>query len=130
MINDYKTFIVIDDDPISNLLCTRNIKKSVQDADIITFTEAGIGLNFIKSNFNKSDIGNAILFLDINMPTMSGWEFMDEFHNCNSEIKNHVFIYMLSSSVSDADKQKAKTDPDVVDYLEKPLLADTLKMIH
>lgn len=130
MIYDYKSFIVIDDDPINNLLCTKNIKKSVQDADVITFTQAEIGLNYIKSNFNKSNIGNAILFLDINMPTMSGWEFMDEFHNFNSEIKGHVSVYILSSSVSDVDKQKAKTDPDIVDYLEKPLLADTLKMIH
>lgn len=130
MIYDYKSFIVIDDDPINNLLCTKNIKKSVQDADVITFTQAEIGLNYIKSNFNMSNVGNAILFLDINMPTMSGWEFMDEFQNFNSEIKGHVSIYILSSSVSEVDKQKAKIHPDVVDYIEKPLLADTLKMIH
>lgn len=130
MIYDYKHFIVIDDDPINNLLCTKNIKKSVQDADVITFTEAEIGLNYIKSNFNAPNADNVILFLDINMPTMTGWEFMDEFQNVTSEIKHHVSIYILSSSVSETDKQKAKVHPDVVDYIEKPLLADTLKMIH
>lgn len=130
MIQDYKRFIVIDDDPINNLLCTKNIKKSVEDADVITFTEAEIGLNYIKSNFNIPNAENAILFLDINMPTMTGWEFMEEFHHVNSEIKGHVSIYILSSSVSEVDKQKAKIDPDVIAYIEKPLLADTLKMIH
>ena len=130
MIHDYKRFIVIDDDPINNLLCTKNIKKSVEDADVITFTEAEIGLNYIKSNFSDPNAENVVLFLDINMPTMSGWEFMEEFHNVNPEIKDHVSIYILSSSVSEVDKQKAKVDPDVIDYLEKPLLADTLKMIH
>lgn len=130
MIYDYKSFIVIDDDPINNLLCTKNIKKSVQDANVITFTEAAIGLNYIKSNFSLPNVGNAILFLDINMPTMSGWEFMEEFHHVNSEIKNHVSIYIISSSVSEVDKQKAKVDPDVAGYIEKPLLASTLKMIH
>lgn len=129
MVRDYKRFIVIDDDPINNLLCTKNIKKSVQDADVITFTEAEIGLNYIKSNFNLPNTDNAILFLDINMPTMSGWEFMEEFHHVNSEIKGHLFIYILSSSVSETDKQKAKVDPDVIDYIEKPLLVDVLNKI-
>jgi len=129
MIHDYKRFIVIDDDPINNLLCTKNIKKSVENADVITFTEAEIGLNFIKSNFSEPNSEKAILFLDINMPTMTGWEFMEEFHNVNSEIKGHVSIYILSSSVSEVDKQKAKVDPDVVDYIEKPLLVDILNRI-
>ncbi|MES2863126.1 MAG: response regulator [Bacteroidota bacterium] len=121
---------MIDDDPINNLLCTKNIQKSVQDANVITFTEAAIGLDYIKSNFNTPNSGNAILFLDINMPTMSGWEFMEEFQHINSEIKDHIFIYILSSSVNEVDKQKAKVHPNVIDYIEKPLLAETLKKIH
>lgn len=129
MIHDYKRFIVIDDDPINNLLCTKNIKKSVENADVITFTEAEIGLNYIKSNFNNPNAENVVLFLDINMPTMSGWEFMEEFQNVTSEIKHHVSIYILSSSVSEADKQKAKVHPDVVDYIEKPLLVDILNRL-
>ncbi|MES2812255.1 MAG: response regulator [Bacteroidota bacterium] len=130
MIQDYKRFIVIDDDPINNFLCSKNIKKSVQDADIITFTEGENGLDYIKSYLSETDIDNTILFLDINMPSMSGWEFMEEFQNISPEIKNHIFIYILSSSVNQTDKQKAKTHPDIVDYIEKPLLSDVLKMLH
>ncbi len=130
MIQDYKRFIVIDDDPINNFLCSKNIKKSVQDADIITFTEGETGLNYIKSNFSEPNIGNAILFLDINMPTMSGWEFMGEFEKVAPEIKDQVFIYILSSSVSQVDKDKAKIHPDIIDYIEKPLLIDILKTLH
>lgn len=126
MVQDYKRFIVIDDDPINNLLCSMSIKKSVPDADVITFTEGGIGLDFIKSNFKDPNGGTAILFLDINMPTMSGWEFMDEFQNVEPVIKDQVFIYILSSSVSQVDKDKAKNHPDVIDYIEKPLLKDVL----
>ncbi len=129
MIHDSKRFIVIDDDPINNLLCTKNIKKSIEDADVITFTEAEIGLDYIKSNFSNPNAEKVVLFLDINMPTMSGWEFMEEFHNVNSEIKDHVSIYILSSSVSEVDKQKAKIDPDVIDYIEKPLLVDILNRL-
>jgi response regulator RpfG family c-di-GMP phosphodiesterase len=130
MIQDYKRFIVIDDDPINNLLCSKNIKKSVQDADVITFTEGEIGLNYIKSNFNEPNAGKTILFLDINMPSMSGWEFMAEFEKVNTAIKNQVFIYILSSSVNQSDKQKAQTHPDIVDYIEKPLLIGVLNTLH
>ncbi|CAM4421787.1 response regulator [Flavobacterium terrigena] len=129
MIHDFKRFIVIDDDPINNLLCTKNIKKSVEGADVITFTDAETGLDYIKSNFSSPNAEKVVLFLDINMPTMSGWEFMEEFHNVNAEIKDHVSIYILSSSVSEVDKQKAKIDPDVIDYIEKPLLVDILNKL-
>lgn len=129
MIQDYKHFIVIDDDPINNLLCSKNIKKSVQNADVITFTEAEKGLNYIKSNFSKPNAGDTILFLDINMPTMSGWEFMQQFEKVDNVIKNQVFVYILSSSINQEDKQKAKNHPDFVDYIEKPLSAEVLKIL-
>ena len=120
-------FIVIDDDPINNLLCSKNIKKNIQEADVITFTEAEKGLDHIKSFFNVPNVENAVLFLDINMPIMTGWEFMEEFEKLNSLIKEQIFIYILSSSIDQEDKQKAKNHPDVVDYIEKPLSAEILK---
>ena len=120
-------FIVIDDDPINNLLCSKNIKKNIQEADVITFTEAEKGLDHIKSFFNEPNVENAVLFLDINMPIMTGWEFMEEFEKLNSLIKDQVFIYILSSSIHQEDKLKAKNHPDVVDYIEKPLSAEFLQ---
>ena len=129
MTKKHTRFIIIDDDPINNLLCSKNIRKTVQDADIITFIEAEKALQYIKSNFNEPNAGNAILFLDINMPTMTGWEFLEQFEKINATIKNHISIYMLSSSISQDDKQKAKIHPDVIEYIEKPLSIEVLKML-
>nr|WP_315157988.1 response regulator [uncultured Flavobacterium sp.] len=123
----HKHFIVIDDDPINNLLCSKNIKKNIQEAEVITFTEAEKGLDHIKSFFNEPNVENAVLFLDINMPIMSGWEFMEEFEKLNTLIKDQIFIYILSSSIDQQDKLKAKNHPDVVDYIEKPLSPEILK---
>lgn len=123
----YKRFIVIDDDPISNLLCSKNIKKNLQEVEVITFTEAEKGLDYIKSSLNEPNIGDIILFLDINMPTMSCWEFMQQFEKIDTLIKNQIFIYVLSSSIHQDDKQKAKNNPNVVDYIEKPLSVEFLK---
>jgi len=129
MAQGYTHFIVIDDDPINNLLCSKNIKRSVQDADVITFTEAENGLEYIKSNFSEPNIARAILFLDINMPTMSGWEFMEEFEKVDAVIKNKILVYILSSSINQDDKQKARNHPDIVDYIEKPLSVETIKRL-
>ena len=129
MPQNQKRFIVIDDDSINNLLCSKNIKKNIPDAEVITFTEAEKGLDYIKSNFSKPNMGSAILFLDINMPIMSGWEFMQQFEKVDTVIKNQISIYILSSSIHQDDKQKAKNHPDVVDYIEKPLSVEFLKNI-
>lgn len=122
-------FIIIDDDPINNLLCSKNIKKNIPEADIIAFKEAEKGLDYIKSFFSESNVGNAILLLDINMPTMSGWEFMQKFKMLDETIKHQISIYILSSSIHQDDKQKAKEDPYIVDYVEKPLSVEFLKRI-
>lgn len=130
MIQDYKRFIVIDDDPINNLLCSKNIKRTVKEADVLTFTDAELGLDYLKSNFNDPNTGKTILFLDLNMPTMSGWEFMEEFEKIETLIKEQVSVYILSSSINQTDKEKAENHPNIIDYIEKPLLANVLNLLR
>ncbi|MGG7034244.1 MAG: two-component system response regulator [Flavobacterium sp.] len=129
MTEKYRHFIVIDDDPINNLLCTKNIQKSVENAAVITFTEGEIGLDYIKNNFSKPNENKAILFLDINMPTMSGWEFIEQIEKLDHILKEQLLIYILSSSVNQVDKEKAKNHAVVIDYIEKPLSIEILKTI-
>jgi CheY-like chemotaxis protein len=61
------------------------------------------------------------------MPIMSGWDFLNAFHELNIEIKNNVKIYMLSSSINDEDISIAKSNKYVIDYLMKPLQISKLK---
>jgi hypothetical protein len=67
-----------------------------------------------------------IVFLDINMPTMSGWEFLLKFEKYNETIKNQFDIFMFSSSINPADINRAKQDPMVIDFIEKPLEIEKL----
>jgi len=129
MAQEYTHFIVIDDDPINNLLCSKRIEKNVQDAIVITFTDAEKGLDYLKSSFSKPNVGKGILFLDINMPITSGWEFIQQFEKVDTVIKNQILVYILSSSINQNDKLKAKSYPDIIDYIEKPLSVETLKML-
>lgn len=58
-----------------------------------------------------------VIFLDINMPVMNGWQFLDNFSRIRPQLAKKVSIYMITSSVSTSDMQLAKSYTDVIDYL-------------
>src|SRR5579872_656467 len=93
-------FIVIDDDPTNNLVCKMYIKIIYPNADIRTYTNAQEGLEYISSKYPLPNTQETILFLDINMPILSGWEVLDSFNNFSNTIKKQFRIYILSSSVA------------------------------
>jgi response regulator RpfG family c-di-GMP phosphodiesterase len=120
-------FIIIDDDPINNKLCHLSIKKTVPEAYIRTFTNPEEGLKYLEEVFSVAEKNNTILYLDINMPEMNGWEFMEEFEKFNPEVRNLVKVYILSSSVNPHDKDKAKTNENITDYIVKPLTTNAIR---
>ncbi len=114
-------FIVVDDDPINNMICKKVITKTIPDAEVITFTEPEKVLDYLLTTYEKPASGKAILFLDTKMSSMTGWEFLDRFKTFAEPIKNQYNIYILSSSVDPTDIQRAKLNPLVIDFIEKPL---------
>ncbi|MDI6033748.1 response regulator [Flavobacterium sp. LB2P84] len=123
-------FVIVDDDSTSVLICKFIIQKFNPQAKVSTFTEPEIALDKIGKGFGDftEDI-QAILFLDINMPSMTGWEFLEVFNNFNHKIKEKFIIYVLSSSVEDFEK-KAKKYPFVSGFLSKPLRLNYLEEIN
>jgi CheY-like chemotaxis protein len=115
-------YIVIDDDPHNNLSCTIAIKSAVSHADIQCFTVPEDGLEYIESEYVKNNEAvPTVLFLDINMPSMTGWEVLERFKDFPVPVKEHITIYILSSSVSPIDQDLAHANPFVADYIIKPL---------
>lgn len=112
-----KKYIVIDDDPTSNLICEFVIKKKVPGADVKLFNEPAEALDYIENNKDPEPV---VVFLDINMPTMTGWEFLDVFKKLDPELQERFRIYILSSSVEDSTRE-AITYPFVQEFLSKPL---------
>ncbi len=121
------SFVIIDDDPINNLICSKFIKKICPRSMIKTFTLPLDGVKFVLSYDSVDNTAKTILLLDINMPATSGWDVLDTFTYSNDFRKTDYAIYMLSSSIATEDRNRAKTHPLVSGFIEKPL---TIASIH
>ncbi len=123
-------FIIIDDDEFNNKICTVTIEKISADADIKTFMDPLEGFVHIVSHYAKpGNMDTAILFLDLNMPVMNGWEFLDRFEELEESVKKRIKIYILSSSVDKRDMERAKANKNVQHYLVKPLTRETIRLV-
>jgi len=114
-------FIVIDDEAVNNMICLKIVQSTFPGAVVHTFTEPEQGLEYIIFTYLGNDIENAVLFLDINMPILTGWDVLDKFEKYSTIIKERLKIFILSSSVDARDKQRALNNPLVTDYIPKPL---------
>ena len=121
--NSSTRFIVIDDDPLNNTICRLTIKKALGEVDVVTFTDPKEGLDYIGNEYAKDNgfVVTAVLFLDINMPIMNGWEFLEKYENLEHTVKNRIKVYILSSSVDERDIEKANSNKNIVNYLPKPI---------
>jgi len=123
-------FIIIDDDKLNNKLCRTVIEKAYPESKITDFTDPLKGLQYISDTYSDlSSDQRAILLLDIMMPVLNAWEFLEKFELLLEPVKNRVRIYILSSSIDNADMKKAQDNKYVEYYLIKPLTKESIKLI-
>jgi len=123
--------LVIDDDEISNFIYTRVISASGIVENIKSCMSGQEALNYLKelSETNPEQFP-AMIFLDINMPVMNGWDFLDQYNQIIPEhIQSNSILCILSSSVYKDDIDKANTYTQVKEYVPKPLTTDYLKTL-
>lgn len=114
-------FIVVDDDSINNNICEKIILKVFPQADVKTFINPDEALTYIKSARLNDQSKSTVLFLDINMPEMTGWEFLEVYDRFDPVIRKKITVYMLSSSVDFRDIDRAKENKIVNGFISKPL---------
>ena len=125
--------LCVDDDPITLMLCKMVISKSSFSKEIITAQNGEEALNYF-DNLKLNNLGEKInnyptlVFLDLNMPVMDGWDFLDHFskEEYTSFFKDTKVI-VLSSTIDPADINKSKTYPMVIDFISKPITKEVLE---
>jgi CheY-like chemotaxis protein len=124
-----KTVWVIDDDPIYQIIVNKIITKTELFSSVSGFENGKTAIDKLKKVIeNAVELPNVIL-LDINMPIMDGWEFMEEMMLLKSQINEPITIYIVSSSIAIEDKNKAKNYPEIIAYLSKPINVNDLILI-
>ncbi|AEV31937.1 Response regulator receiver domain protein [Owenweeksia hongkongensis DSM 17368] len=126
-----KPFIIclIDDDDIYQFTFTKGLKGNKIAKRILVFSDGEEAIDFMLDNVSNPEALPDVIFLDINMPVMDGWEFLEEFVELKPKVGKEITIYMVSSSVDPADVDRAKAISDVSDYLIKPVGEDQLQKI-
>ncbi|WP_181306843.1 response regulator [Rufibacter sp. XAAS-G3-1] len=126
----YRSVFLIDDDEIHNFLCESVIKSQqfAQKVNSYLWAEEALGAlsNFVK---NSPQDFPEIIFLDINMPGMDGWEFIEEYKKLPVELTQKCLLFVLSSAVDKNDITHARNLSEVNDFFSKPLTSDILQII-
>ena len=115
---------IIDDDRIYVNLVSRVIALKKLSKEVIIFKNGKEAIDFFKQHIKisqqEADVPKIIL-LDLNMPIMDGWEFLQEFEQIKSNINQKVKLYVVSSSINPRDVDRAKSIEAVSDYIIKPI---------
>ena len=123
--------LLIDDDFTTNYLHKKIISKSEIDLPIEVVNNGKEGIDkllALNETINNKDT-LVLIFLDINMPIMDGWGFLEIFNEIKSTLNFSTNLFIVSSSINPDDENRAKSNPTVLDYLPKPLTVDMLGKI-
>lgn len=125
----YRSVMLIDDNEIDNLINQKMIESASITEHIYIHTGAKSAIEFLR-NMEKLDLADKVLpdiiFLDIDMPLMDGFQFLDEFEKLTMATKKKCRIVMLTSSINPQDFNRSKKYVNVKLYLNKPLTHDSI----
>ena len=117
--------LIVDDDDIVVFLHKTILKKSGLNLNVLSFSNGKEALNYLLKN--KKDNDQFLVLLDINMPIMNGWEFLEQIKQ--TSLAERVHVVMVTSSVYKKDQDKATSYKNVIDFLVKPFKTESYDRI-
>lgn len=114
-------FLIVDDDKIHNTICSLAIRNFNPQAIVSSFSEPVNALEHLRSRYTDAPATDTIMLLDLNMPIMSGWEFLEEMNQLPAAIRALFDVYILTSSIDVQDRERARQDESISGFLVKPI---------
>lgn len=130
MKNSLSCILLVDDDNNDNFFHKRTLEKT-GIAETVEVVYTGVeALDYLQKSAPPSDKAHPnIIFLDINMPVMNGWEFLNEYEQLPETTRANTLVIMLTTSLNPSDKKRADQNPLVNGFINKPLEEKDIKKI-
>ena len=122
-------FIIIDDSQLDCFIGEKIIQITGKLSSVKTFSQATEAFEFIKNSDHKVDDFITVIMLDIQMPVMNGFQFVEAFEELREDIKSHYAIFMFSSSINENDKNRMENHPSIRKFYNKPISKDIIASI-
>ncbi|QDH78470.1 response regulator [Echinicola soli] len=124
-----KCVLLIDDDEPTNYINEIILKRTGYVDKIVTVQSGMAALEYLKSVDENENPRPELIFLDINMPGISGWDFLEEYKKLPPHQKAKNVVVMLTKSINLDDDEKSKTYQEISEYRSKPLTQDKISDI-
>jgi CheY-like chemotaxis protein len=118
---------VVDDDETFQFITLKAIRSVTASNPVLQFLSGIDAIKFITENAHQPESLPDVLLLDINMPVLDGWMFMEEFSSIKDRLNKPIHIFMVSSSIDANDIARARQDKNISDYLMKPISIDKFR---
>jgi len=118
---ELKSILLVDDDESTNFINSVFIKKLDIDVDVYSTFNGAEALELIETSKNNADFFPCLIILDISMPVMTGWAFLDVFKNLDNNIKDNCVVVMTTVSEDEKDLIRANKNDDIKEYFQKPM---------
>lgn len=126
----FNNVFVVDDDKIFHFIIKKLLANNNIDVTPSFFENGFDAIEKLKSKLNDGENPPDLILLDINMPILDGWQFLEEFKLLKKKLNKEIIIYIISSSDNHVDVSKAKDFKDEVkNYYLKPMTLDDIKII-
>ncbi|TDS17083.1 response regulator receiver domain-containing protein [Maribacter caenipelagi] len=132
--NTKPNILLVDDDELYLYIMEKTIHQLSKELVVSTFTDGEQAVEYISKCTEEKVELPEVIFLDINMPFLDGWGFLNEFKKLKPKIISNINIYMVSSSMRDSDVIRASNFEELTGYVVKPVdkvqLAEIFKKIY
>ena len=120
---------IIDDDKIHHFTIVKTMQLQGLSKNLLSFHDGSEAITFFNQNLDNASILPDVIFLDLNMPVVNGWQFLQQYALFKSRIKKDIKIYVVSSSINKSEISRAVAIEEVSGYLEKPLRPEEIRQV-